>query len=83
MVVIDLRSPERAWGPFMEWLRSQGVKPDNCCAIDVDEEAMRATVTEFKRDMLGKKVVRDGAVVRKERRVRISSLPPLHPSRVA
>jgi hypothetical protein len=82
-ILINLRSPERAWEPFMEWLRDQGIEPGNCRVVEVDETAMTAEVTECKRDIHGKKYLQGDEVATEERTVRISSLPPLHPSRTA
>jgi len=75
VITIDTRSPERAWEPFMVWLREQDIEPERTRAVSVDPEAMVADVTFFKlRD--GKRYVVRDEMATEVRRVPVSSLPP-------
>lgn len=71
-LVIDTSSPERGWDPFVEWLRSQDVDVDTAREIEIDTSSLDAKLTWSE--------PRPGAE-RKVRNLKLSSLPPLHPSR--
>lgn len=79
---IDTRSPERAWEPFMAWLRSQGLEPRDLRAITLDPATMTGTATVMKRKN-GKFYVEPGAdeVATYTRSVPITTLPPLRAQR--
>jgi len=74
-ITIDVRSPERAWPPFMEWMLSQDLDPEDTRAITIDPTDMAAVVTLIKR-VHGQSYLENGDVATNEIQVPISSLPP-------
>lgn len=69
----DTDSPECAWEPFMEWMRSHGLDPRDAKSLDVDESAMTVTVHEYETP---RRVVVDKLAMKDPRTVPIASLPP-------
>lgn len=70
-------SPEAGWEPMVEWLRSEGLKPERVAAIAVDLDTLDAKVTEY-RLRGGKKYIdhKTGDAARKTRMVSLKSAPP-------
>lgn len=73
----DTRSTERGWGPFMDWMSSEGLDAGKVKTIYIDEGTMRAEVTvikvgPFNRPHLGW----GGEVATRTRTVQLKSLPP-------
>lgn len=67
--------PEQGWPPFMDWLRQQGLDPNDVRAVTVDVDAMSMVVTRFRyRD--GKHYVINDEVVTYQETRSITSVPP-------
>lgn len=78
----DVHSPERGWPPFLDWLKSEGIGPDNLVSLTIDED--RCIVATFQAyDRHGELQVdrsRD-EVCTYQRTGIVRTLPPLHPDR--
>lgn len=70
-LVFDRKSPECGWDPFVNWLNDQGVKATDARRLELNTETMDAEVVLYKQGRTGTTT----------RSIRLTSLPPVHPSR--
>lgn len=56
MTVFTSDSPERGWGPFLEWLREHDINPDWCSMVETGDDR-QYTAYLFELDAEGRPVV--------------------------
>lgn len=73
----DSKSRESGWEPFMDWMTAQGLDPSVAQSLDIDEEAMTATIVEYDLNEQGDKyAVGNELALKPPRTVPVDSLPP-------
>jgi hypothetical protein len=76
-ITFDLRSPERAWEPFVDWLKSQSLWPHNVRELTIDPDTMEASAVLMVRDDAGRvKLAPDGLDVLTETKTFTATSPP-------
>lgn len=67
---ITCQSPERAWEPFLAWLRDHDIDPMNCYRIDLgDGEDPRCVAYLYARNRSGDRYILPGTDI-------VATLPP-------
>lgn len=82
MIVIDNHSPESGWPPFVEWLRSNKIEPEDCRSVTVHDDGW-LTVEMYAYDRDGRRPLDplSEELCCYKRTARAIPAPPLHPDR--